>query len=176
MRGCDSTLIVYEYIEVTWELPCWCTLQEGKGRRKPNSNWQDQDSSSDKSFNTVFGSETSALMKCWGHVHRAHGHSLNKIKSKKFTADYKKKHRNNFSQVNAVSCCCTGKRHSCGCGCFTDAFIETALKNVLCAISQCGNNAGPLETVLMVNNLHVLAKYTPSHIILDVSCTHWHVR
>ena len=37
-------------------------------------NWQDQDSSSEKSFHSVFGPQTSArVMKCGGHVGRAHG-------------------------------------------------------------------------------------------------------
>ena len=53
-------------------------------------NWQDHDSSSEKSFRAVYTSDTSArVMKCGGHVGRAH--------------------------ANAAKC-----------GCFSDAFIESA--------------------------------------------------
>ena len=105
-------------------------------------NWQNQDSSSEKSFHSVFGPQTSArVMKCGGHVGRAHGHALKDIKGKKeFSEDYKTKNRVTFPQVDDVSCCRRGKRHSAGCGCITDAFIESAKRNLFCAISQCGNN------------------------------------
>ena len=63
-------------------------------------NWQDQDSS-EKSFHSVFGLQTSArVMKCGGHVGRAHGHALKDIKAKKeFTADFKRKHRKHFLRL-----------------------------------------------------------------------------
>ena len=39
-------------------------------------NWQDQDSSSEKSFRSVYGAETSArVMKCGGHIGRSHATS-----------------------------------------------------------------------------------------------------
>ncbi len=71
-------------------------------------NWQDQDSSSEKSFHAVFGPQTSArVMKCGGHIGRAHGHALKEIKAKKeFTVAYQSKHVENFPQVATVSCCC----------------------------------------------------------------------
>jgi len=47
-------------------------------------NWQDQDSSSEKSFRAVYSSETSSrVMKCGGHVGRAHANALKELKSKK---------------------------------------------------------------------------------------------
>ena len=47
-------------------------------------NWQDQDSSAEKSFREVFGDSTSAhVMKCGGHVGRAHGNALKDMKVKK---------------------------------------------------------------------------------------------
>ncbi len=57
-------------------------------------NWQDQDSSSEKSFRAVFTDETtSRVMKCGGHVGKAHGHALKERKSKKeFTNDYMNNH------------------------------------------------------------------------------------
>ena len=47
-------------------------------------NWQDQDSSSEKSFREVYGDGASArVMKCGGHVGRAHGNALKDLKGKK---------------------------------------------------------------------------------------------
>ena len=94
-------------------------------------------------------------MKCGGHVGRAHGHVLKDLKSKKeFTADYKRKHKSHFPQVHTVACCCKGKRHSAGCGCLTDGFIEAAKRNLFCAISQCGNSSS-----LFAERMETLGKY-----------------
>ena len=106
-------------------------------------NWQDQDSSSEKSFREVYGDGASArVMKCGGHVGRAHGNALKDLKGKKtLTVDYKRKHAEKFPQVESVTCCCSGKRHKVGCGCINDAFIQSAKRNLFCAITQCGNSA-----------------------------------
>ena len=46
-------------------------------------NWQDQDSSSEKSFHAVYTSETiSRVMKCGGHLGRAHAKALKDLKPK----------------------------------------------------------------------------------------------
>lgn len=60
-------------------------------------NWQDQDLSSERSFREVFGEGTSArVMKCGGHIGRAHGYALKELQKKKvFTAGYKNKHKEN---------------------------------------------------------------------------------
>lgn len=120
------------------------------------TNWQDQDSSSEKSFREVFGEGTSArVMKCGGHIGRAHGHALKDLKSKKtFTADYKKKHMEKFPQVDSVSCPCKGKRHKVGCGCITNAFIQAAKRNLFCAITQSCNSAS-----LFAERMRNLGKY-----------------
>ncbi len=106
-------------------------------------NWQDQDSSSGKSFRAVYGTETSArVMKCGGHVGRSHANALKEMKSKKdFDTGYVSKHKGEFPAVQEVVCKCKGKRHSKKCGCFNDAFIESARRNLFCAITQCGNSA-----------------------------------
>ena len=119
-------------------------------------NWQDQDSSSEKSFRSVYGPETSArVMKCGGHVGRAHGHALKELKTKKqFSEDYKRKNRANFPQVDNVACCCVGKRHSKKCGCLSDSFIESAKRNLFCAISQAGNSAS-----VFAERMQCLGKY-----------------
>lgn len=106
-------------------------------------NWQDQDSSAEKSFRSVYGSETSArVMKCGGHVGRSHANALKELKAKKtFDSGYVSKHKKSFPDVSKVECTCKGKRHSANCGCFSDAFIESARRNLYCAITQCGNVA-----------------------------------
>ena len=83
----------------------------GTPKLRAEVNWQDQDSSSEKSFHSVFGPQTSArVMKCGGHVGRAHGHALKDVKAKKeFSEDYKRKNKPVFPQVNDVNYCCRGK-------------------------------------------------------------------
>ena len=106
-------------------------------------NWQDQDSSSEKSFRAVYTSQVSSrVMKCGGHVGRSHANALKDIKTKKeFDCGYIAKHKHVFPGVSSVICKCKGKRHSAHCGCFTDNFIESARRNLFCAITQCGNSA-----------------------------------
>ena len=92
-------------------------------------NWQDQDSSSEKSFRAVYTSEPSSrVMKCGGHVGRAHAKALKDLKPKKEVTLLST--RRSFLM-----------RHSAKCGCLSDAFIESARRNLFCAITQCGNNA-----------------------------------
>ena len=106
-------------------------------------NWQDQDSSAEKSFRSVYTSETSSrVMKCGGHVGRSHANALKEVKTKKaFDVAYISRHKVDFPTVETVACCCKGKRHSAKCGCISDGFVESARRNLFCAITQCGNKA-----------------------------------
>ena len=119
-------------------------------------NWQDQDSSSEKSFRSVYTSETSSrVMKCGGHVGRSHEKALQQLKAKKeFDSGYVSKHKENFPAVQTVVCSCKGKRHSQKCGCLTDAFIQAARRNLYYAISQCGNSS-----TLFASRMIELGKY-----------------
>lgn len=119
-------------------------------------NWQDQDSSSEKSFREVYSEGSSArVMKCGGHVSRSHGNALKDLKLKKtFTVDYKRRHAEKFPQVESVSCCCKGKRHKAGCGCISDAFVQSAKCNLFCAITQCENSASNFA-----EHMHNLGRY-----------------
>lgn len=84
-------------------------------------NWQDQDSSSEKSFRAVYTSNTSSrVMKCGGHVGRAHEKALKSLKSKEFDSGYISRHKEDFPEVESVVCTCKGKKHSATCGCFSD--------------------------------------------------------
>lgn len=119
-------------------------------------NWQDQDSSSEKAFRSVYSSNTSSrVMKCGGHVGRAHEKALKELKTKKeFDSGYVSKHKERFPEVESVVCCCKGKRHSQKCGCFNDSFIQSARRNLFCAISQCGNNSA-----FFASRMRELGKY-----------------
>ena len=160
MRGCDSIIDEELYLGTAKSAEGYLagTLfqQACDEGCKIEINWQDQDSSSEKSFHCVFGPQTSArVMKCGGHVGRAHGHALKDLKTRKdFTVEYKRKNRKCFPAVNMVTCVCKAQRHSSGCGCITDAFIESAKRNLFCAISQCGNDPG-----LFAERLQNLGKY-----------------
>ena len=70
-------------------------------------NWQDQDSS-EKSFRSVYGPETSArVMKCGGHVGRSHANVLKDMKAKnEFDTGYISKHEKTFPEVRKVVCLC----------------------------------------------------------------------
>ena len=77
---------------------------------------------------------------------RSHAHALKELKARKeFDAGYISRHKRDFPEVETVLCNCKGKRHSVKCGCFSDAFIESARRNLFCAISQCGNDARAFE-------------------------------
>ena len=151
MRGCDSIIDDPVYMGTSKSVEGYLAGVLFKKAKDEGCNiavnWQDQDSSSEKAFHSVFTMETSArVMKCGGHIGRSHGHALKEVKSKSLVMTiYKRKNRANFPEVDNVSCCCKGKRHSPVCGCLTDLFIESAKSNLFCAISQCGNNGNFLK-------------------------------
>ena len=89
--------------------------------------WQDADSSSSIVVAEHFG-DTKMII-CGGHAGRAHKKQLeNLAKVKSFSADFKALHRDKFPQVCDVLCHCKN-RHSVGCGCLSEAFIEKARNN-----------------------------------------------
>ena len=88
--------------------------------------WQDADSSSSNAGADHF--PTTKIMICGGHAGRVHKRQLEKLSTKKsFTADFEKKFRESFPQVDKVVCQC--KRHKPGCGCLSKEFIERARNN-----------------------------------------------
>ena len=110
-------------------------------------NWRNHNSLLEKSFCVVYTSDTSAsVMKCGGHVGRAHANALKELKSKmEFDGGYISKHKDELPAVEEVVCMCKGKRHSAKCDCFSDAFIESARRNLYCAITQCGKSASMFQ-------------------------------
>lgn len=80
-------------------------------------NWQDQDSTAEISFRSVFpDSELNREMLCGGHVGRSHGNNLKEYRTKKvldkgFIDKYKKDH----PEIESVKCNCHGKKHSKSC-------------------------------------------------------------
>lgn len=89
-------------------------------------------------------------MKCGGHVGRSHANALKQHKTaKEFATGFIDKHMKDFPAVKTVKCNCTGEKHSANCGSFTDAFIESARRNLYCAITQCGNDSTNFATRMM---------------------------
>ena len=104
--------------------------------------WQDADSSSSSVVAEHFSD--AKVMICGGHAGWAHKKQLeNLAKVKSFSADFKALHRDKFPQVFNVLCHCKN-RHSVGCGCLSEAFIEKALNNFSFILSE---SQSPEETV-----------------------------
>ena len=77
---------------------------------------------------------------------RSHAHALKELKSKKeFDSGYISKQKDEFPAVEEVVCKCKGKRYSAKCGGCSDSFIESARRNLFCAITQCGNKSSVFQ-------------------------------
>ena len=82
---------------------------------------------------------------CGGHFTRAHFNQLKKIKqSKCFGPGERNTHRKDFPDVDAVKCKCV-KAHSKGCGCFSDAFINTSRGMLFQALVDAKNDPEALK-------------------------------
>ena len=96
--------------------------------------WQDADSSSSNVVVEHFGD--AKVMICGGHAGRAHKKQLeNLAKMKSFSEDFIAMHGKKFPLVRDVVCHCK-KRHSIGCGCLSDSFIERARNNFSFILSE----------------------------------------
>lgn len=108
--------------------------------------WQDADSSSGNAIKKIM--PEAKVMKCLGHVGRAHNNQLETLqKTKAFSKGYKDKHKLKFPDVLKVKCVCEGKNHNYAgtskrdpCGCLGDAFRRKARINHWCAANQCAND------------------------------------
>lgn len=95
--------------------------------------WQDADSSSSNVVAEHFSD--AKVMICGGHAGRAHKKQLeNFTKMKSFSNDFKSAHSKRYPQVRDVVCHCS--RHSVGCGCLSNAFIEKARNNFSFILSE----------------------------------------
>ena len=119
-------------------------------------NWQDQDSSSGRSFRSIFpDGNLSRVMLCGGHVGRSHGNNLKEYKGKKILdKGFISLHQKKFPEVSSVKCACEGKAHSKKCGCFSDDFLSAAKRNHFSALKQSGNS--PSE---YARRMRILGKY-----------------
>ena len=86
--------------------------------------WQDPDSSS---YAVTEHFPNAEVMICGGHAGRAHKKQLEKLSKVKQYSTLIKKYSELFSSVGSVICHCS--RHSSGCGCLTEKFIERARNN-----------------------------------------------
>ena len=91
-----------------------------------------------KLFRSVYSDESiSKVMKCAGHIGRAHGNQMNKYKTiKELTKAMKDKHKENFPDVNTVRCTCHGKNHAESCGCIRTGHVNAAKCNLYCIMVQ----------------------------------------
>ena len=103
--------------------------------------FQDADSSSMKSFRSVYPDENvSKVMKCAGHIGRAHGNQMTKyISMKELSKAMKDKHRRAFPEVDTVKCVCHGRNHSDTCGCIRPGHVSAAKRNLYCIMVQSGS-------------------------------------
>ena len=96
--------------------------------------WQDADSSSSNGVAETF--PEAKVMICGGHAGRAYMKQLQKLaKSKSFTKDIKVKYCDRFPEIIDAVCHCK-ERHSPGCGCLSEQFIEKARNNFSLILSQ----------------------------------------
>ena len=73
------------------------------------TNWQDQDSSSEKSFREVHGEHKCTSDEVWWtHWVSTWACTEGPHEQKSFTADFQKRHKEKFPLVESVSCCCNG--------------------------------------------------------------------
>ena len=73
--------------------------------------WQDADSSAATAIRRIM--PETRIMKCLGHVGRAHNNQLEAIQKKKsFMSAFINKHKKDFPEVQKVKCECEGKNHT----------------------------------------------------------------
>ena len=116
--------------------------------------WQDGDSSSEKSFRSVYPDEgKSRIMFCGGHVGRAHRKQLMVLsKLKKFTQQYGTRH-NLTMHDKALACHCKN-RHGRNCGCLSATFIGRAVLNHAAALVQSGTDHESYATAMRDLGMH----------------------
>ena len=99
--------------------------------------WQDADSSSAKAIEQIM--PETKIMKCLGHVGRAHNNQLETMTKKKtFTTAFINQHKARFPSVGTVKCVCENKNHNFiarpnkpACGCMSDAIVVFVFTNTL---------------------------------------------
>ena len=98
--------------------------------------WQDGDSSSGKSVKEIF--PNGQVLKCGGHVGRAHTNNLKDFsKMKEFSSEMKRKYKDKFPLVETTKCKSFNTRHKSDCGCLSEAFIKAAGVDHFCCLQQC---------------------------------------
>ncbi len=112
-------------------------------------NWADADSSAGSAFTEVFPKPKSKLMKCGGHVNRAHTNTLKEYsRIKKPSEQFISLHSKTHPEISSVQCVCDGKRHKKGCGCLSKDFITQARVNFFCALIEAGSSPKRFEQIL----------------------------
>ncbi|XP_070537915.1 uncharacterized protein [Ptychodera flava] len=120
-----------------------CFQQAKQEKMNVEVNWQDNDSSSIKSFKNVYQGENNKVMFCGGHVTRAHTNQLNKLAAmKSASAAFISRHKAEYPKLEKIECTCQ-KRHFPNCGCLSEKFVRQARINHSCAIVEAGHTKNP---------------------------------
>ena len=101
--------------------------------------WQDNDSSSGKVYHGIF--PDCKIMLCGGHTARAHGNMLKYklLKKRVFTTKEISELKDKYPNVVKLKCHCP-KKHSPGCGCMTEKFVQVARRNFSRALRDAGTD------------------------------------
>ena len=128
--------------------------------------WQDADSSSSKGVAELF--PDARVMICGGHAGRAHMKQLQKLAKKKSpTKDMIGKYSDQFPQINEAVCHCKEK-HSPGCGCLSEQFIEKARNNFSLILSKSES------AEMFATKINALAKHACDVHKWDNGCCDFH--
>ena len=117
------------------------------------SHWQDGDSTSANALRQYYPDVY--VFYCCGHIAKAHAKRLALLhRDKKFHSDAIKKNPN----FEKLQCMCLTKsgnlRHGKNCGCFKEAFVDKARRNLVQILNNSGNSVAKFE-----NDIRNLAKH-----------------
>ena len=132
--------------------------------------WQDADASSTEGVAELF--PDARVMICGGHAGRAHMKQLQKLaKNKSPTKDIMiGKYSGQFPQINEGVCHCK-ERHSPGCGCLSEQFIQRA-RNLLSYQLMSQQNSLPQRLMLWPNTHMMCMNGIVGVVIFMCSCNH----
>ncbi len=153
MRGKDSVIDEPLYLGTSKSAEGYAaeiTFQQAKQEGiHIKINWADADSSAGSAFTNIFPAPKSQLMKCGGHVNRAHTNTLKEYaKIKKPSEQFLALHLKTNPELENLKCVCEGKRHKQGCGCLSKDFIMQARVNFFCALIEAGSSPQRFAQIL----------------------------
>lgn len=138
---------------------------------------QDDDSSSSIALHDCY--PHCKVMLCTGHACKNHEKRLKKLLNLKKFKTYQSAQcsKNDYPNALNVTCCCTNKKHSEGCGCMTEKFVQMARSNFFRALVESGTDPEAFATRVRIlgdhhsRNEHELEEgYCDFHPLTVCSC------